>query len=215
MLLVLSPLPTIAQEDIEVELDKRRLVTAVREARWEETLQLADSLRQRGVDVGTEILFFEGRGLYELSRVDEAEEKLITYVNTAGTDGANYQTALDYILQIRADQEAAELAAIHAQEEAEMLPTLSANMKLNRIVPPSYPRDALNNGIQGWCIVEFTVNENGMPTDAKIVSSEPPTIFDAACLDSIRGRLRYEPATINGRAVSVPGVRQRFDFRFE
>ena len=44
-------------------------------------------------------------------------------------------------------------------------------------VQPIYPRRALQRGISGYVVVEFTVTKSGSVTDVKVVEEEPSGIF--------------------------------------
>ena len=79
-------------------------------------------------------------------------------------------------------------------------------------VAPSYPDQALEQGVSGWVIVRFTVTEVGAIEDAEVVYAEPPGIFDAAALRATQG-FEYEPQLSEGRAVNVSGVYHMFKFR--
>ena len=79
-------------------------------------------------------------------------------------------------------------------------------------VPPDYPARAVNRGIEGWVLVEFTITGTGSVKDAKVVDAKPATIFNDAALKAI-SRWRYNPKVENGQPVERRGVRTiiRFD----
>ena len=79
-------------------------------------------------------------------------------------------------------------------------------------VPPDYPARAVNRGIEGWVLVEFTITGTGAVKDAKVVDSKPGTIFNDAAVKAI-SRWRYNPKVENGQPVERRGVRTiiRFD----
>ncbi len=79
-------------------------------------------------------------------------------------------------------------------------------------VPPDYPARAVNRGIEGWVLVEFTITGTGSVKDAKVVDSKPSNIFNDAALKAI-SRWRYNPKIENGQPVERVGVRTiiRFD----
>lgn len=81
-------------------------------------------------------------------------------------------------------------------------------------VPPQYPNRALQRGIEGWCQVEFTVNENGGVEDARVVDGEPPGIFDSASLRAV-ARFRFNPRTQDGSPVKTHGVQYVFTYRLD
>jgi protein TonB len=81
-------------------------------------------------------------------------------------------------------------------------------------VPPDYPPRALNRGIEGWVLVEFTITGAGAVKDAKVVDAKPATIFNDAALKSI-ARWRYNPKIENGQPVERRGVRTIIRFNLE
>ncbi len=57
---------------------------------------------------------------------------------------------------------------------------------------PTYPRDALRDGVSGEVTVSFTVNADGSVSGAAVVSSNPRRVFDGAALEAIR-KWKFEP----------------------
>jgi protein TonB len=82
-------------------------------------------------------------------------------------------------------------------------------------VAPIYPQRALIRGIEGYCIVQFTVTRLGTTRD--------PFVIEGACTDalfrdpSIQAALKfkYKPRVVDGQAVEVPGVRNKFTYVIE
>ena len=80
-----------------------------------------------------------------------------------------------------------------------------------RLITPRYPEEALEQGVEGYVIVNFTVTETGAVQDVVIEESEPPGIFDQEALRAAQ-RLRFEPRIVIGGAVRVEDVSFRFDW---
>ncbi|GBL06301.1 energy transducer TonB [Glaciecola sp. KUL10] len=78
-------------------------------------------------------------------------------------------------------------------------------------VSPVYPRRALQRGIQGYVIVEFTVNEIGAVVNPVVVEAEPQGIFEQAAMDAAK-KFKYKPRVVNGEPTSVAGVQNRISF---
>lgn len=78
-------------------------------------------------------------------------------------------------------------------------------------VRPNYPRRALQQGTEGYVVVELTVTPSGTTEGARVIASEPGNIFDQAALAAAR-QFRYKPKVLNGVAVPVSGVRYKFSF---
>lgn len=81
-------------------------------------------------------------------------------------------------------------------------------------VAPIYPRRAQTRGITGYCIVEYTVNKTGAVLDPVPVDCNPPGVFERA---SVRAALKfkYKPRVVDGEAIDVPGVQNRFTYTLE
>lgn len=82
------------------------------------------------------------------------------------------------------------------------------------VINPQYPNRALERGIEGWCQVSFTVDENGSVVDPVVVDADPPDIFNSASLRAVQ-RFRFNPRTKDGQAVRTPGVQYVFRFNLE
>jgi protein TonB len=79
-------------------------------------------------------------------------------------------------------------------------------------VAPQYPQRALRRKVEGYTIVEFTIDIDGRAVDARIVEANPQGEFDQTSLDAVN-KFRFRPRLINGEPVRVPGQRKRFNFR--
>ncbi|NKB33815.1 MAG: TonB family protein [Pseudomonadales bacterium] len=83
-------------------------------------------------------------------------------------------------------------------------------------VTPSYPTRALSRGIEGWCLVEFTVDERGnvLEDSIVVVDSEPPNIFNRASIRAA-ARFKFQPRVESGLGVAVHNVPYIFRFEME
>lgn len=80
-------------------------------------------------------------------------------------------------------------------------------------VQPQYPRRAQERGIEGYVIVELTVNEDGtVPADSVIIlEAEPKGYFERAATKAAV-KFKYKPKVVNGKPQKVTGVKYRFSF---
>jgi protein TonB len=69
--------------------------------------------------------------------------------------------------------------------DAPPLPSVFRDVKPVRKVKPKYPREAEDAHIEGRVRVRLTVEVNGSVSDAKILLSEPPGVFDAAVMEAV------------------------------
>lgn len=121
--------------------------------------------------------------------LDEARQ-----IGYAGADLAAAHSAL------RVARETGAAASRAAQEVAP---------KRLKAVPPKYPQEALEDGLQGWVDVSFLVSREGNVTDARVEAAEPRKRFDRAALAAVR-QWKYEP-----RAADVPEYSQRIKTRVQ
>lgn len=82
-------------------------------------------------------------------------------------------------------------------------------------VAPVYPRRALERGIVGTCTVMYNVTTAGTVRDVTIVPGEcEEEVFERSSIDAAY-RFKYKPRVINGEAVEVIGVWNRFYYEQE
>lgn len=94
-----------------------------------------------------------------------------------------------------------------APGDAEYLPIVK--------VAPVYPKRALQRGIEGYVLLEFTVTRQGTTRDIKVIESDPAsTIFHRAAI-SAASKFKYKPRTEDGKAIEVPGVLNKIIFKLE
>ena len=81
-------------------------------------------------------------------------------------------------------------------------------------VAPIYPQRPLSRGIEGSCIVEFTVTRTGTTRDARAVDGACDGVFKKASVQAAL-KFKYKPRVIDGQNVAVPGVRNKFTYIIE
>ena len=81
-------------------------------------------------------------------------------------------------------------------------------------VAPIYPRRAQSRGITGYCIVEYTVTTSGAIRDPRPVDCQPSRVFDDASVKAAH-KFKYKPRMIDGEAIEVPGVQNKFTYELE
>jgi protein TonB len=79
-------------------------------------------------------------------------------------------------------------------------------------VAPIYPNRALTRGIEGYCVVQYTVTSMGTTKDPVIVESQcTSSLFHRASLNAAL-KFKYKPRIMDGEAVEVPGVQNKFTY---
>ncbi len=81
-------------------------------------------------------------------------------------------------------------------------------------VAPIYPRRAQTRGIEGYCIVEYTVTKSGSIRDPQAVDCQPSGIFERASLKASL-KFKYKPRVVDGEAIEVAGVQNKFTYELE
>ena len=83
-------------------------------------------------------------------------------------------------------------------------------------IAPQYPTRAAQRGIQGWCLVSFTVDGLGnvVEESIEVVDAEPTNIFDRSSLRAA-ARFKFQPRVVDGAGVNVDGVQYLFRYQLE
>lgn len=68
-------------------------------------------------------------------------------------------------------------------------------------VSPSYPRAAMQAKLQGSVTMAVTINPDGTVSNAKVLESKPPGIFERAAIDAMRN-WKFRPKVVNGTPVA-------------
>jgi len=80
-------------------------------------------------------------------------------------------------------------------------------------IEPQWPREALIEGISGWVLIEFTINEDGTVSDPQVVDAEPRRMFERNALRAIF-KWKFKPRIIDGQPVKRRAT-QRIDFNID
>ena len=76
---------------------------------------------------------------------------------------------------------------------------------------PIYPYVMQFNGIEGYCIVQYTVTELGKVKDAFPETCSPIGLFEGVSVESAKEFI-YQPRIVDGVPQSVSGVQKKFTF---
>jgi len=79
-------------------------------------------------------------------------------------------------------------------------------------VAPIYPNRALTRGIEGYCVVQYTVTRQGTTRDPFVIEDQcTSTLFHSASVNAAL-KFKYKPRIMDGEAVEVPGVQNKFTY---
>ena len=79
-------------------------------------------------------------------------------------------------------------------------------------VAPIYPARALQRGLEGFCVVMYTVTSLGTIRDPVVMEDQcTSSLFHRASVQAAL-KFKYKPRVIDGEAVEVPGVQNKFTY---
>jgi protein TonB len=82
-------------------------------------------------------------------------------------------------------------------------------------VAPIYPQRALSRGVEGYCVVQYTVTKQGTIRDPFVIEDQcTSSLFHRASIQAAL-KFKYKPRVIDGQAVEVPGVQNKFTYEIE
>lgn len=85
--------------------------------------------------------------------------------------------------------------------------------KMLRSFPPHYPYRAKRDNIEGWVVLRFVVDTEGIAEKMEVVSADPVGIFEEEALKAV-ARYRFKPAVKNGENVKCITM-QRISFKLD
>lgn len=81
-------------------------------------------------------------------------------------------------------------------------------------VAPIYPRRAQSRGVEGYCVVEYTVTKSGAIRDPQPIDCQPSGYFESASVKAAL-KFKYKPRVVDGEPIDVVGVRNKFTYELE
>lgn len=81
-------------------------------------------------------------------------------------------------------------------------------------IPPIYPKEAYENCIEGYTLLEFTVTEKGEVTDIVILKSVPKGVFDEVSVNALK-KSKYKPQLQDGVPITIRNVQRKFSFELD
>jgi periplasmic protein TonB len=81
-------------------------------------------------------------------------------------------------------------------------------------IAPVYPASAQSRGIEGWCLVEYSVTTAGTTRDPVVIDADPPGVFNRVSIAAAK-KFKYRPRVVDGEPIEVHGVRNIFRYELE
>jgi len=109
------------------------------------------------------------------------------------------------------------ISAVPVETDIEMTGAFSLGVGEGDYLPivkvaPIYPNRALTRGVEGYCVVQYTVTRQGTTRNPVVVESQcTSSLFHRASINAAL-KFKYKPRIIDGEAVQVPGVQNKFTY---
>ncbi len=109
------------------------------------------------------------------------------------------------------------ITAVPVETEIEMTGGFSLGVGEGDYLPivkvaPIYPSRAAARGLEGFCVVEYTVTRQGTTRDPRVIESQSTSsTFHRASVNAAL-KFKYKPRIIDGEAVEVSGVQNKFTY---
>jgi len=85
------------------------------------------------------------------------------------------------------------------------------NYQILKVASPHYEEHLKKAGVEGWVVVQFSLNELGYVEDATVVDESPKGVFTSEAITSVKNST-YKPAMKDGVPVRTEGILTRVRF---
>jgi protein TonB len=85
-------------------------------------------------------------------------------------------------------------------------PLTGAHLEYQNAPPPSYPRDAIREGLTGTVLLRVLVDIDGKPLEVQVERSSGHRSLDLAARRQVLARWKFRPAMQDGQAVQAIGL---------
>ncbi|MDN3637676.1 TonB family protein [Simiduia curdlanivorans] len=88
------------------------------------------------------------------------------------------------------------------------------NLVKQVMIAPTYPRNALRNGTEGFVDIAYDVTAFGGTENITVMYAEPEGVFERAALAAV-ARWKFRPQVIDNEPVPTQGLKERVRFTIE
>jgi protein TonB len=155
-----------------------------------------------------------------LKRNENIERRQIKPKKPPPPDAPPPQPPTPQLENLNPNAEKIGISAVPVETEVEMSGGFSLGVGEGDYLPivkvaPIYPQRALARSIEGFCVVQYTVTKQGTTRDPFVVESMcTSSLFHKASTQAAL-KFKYKPRVIDGQAVEVPGVQNKFTYEIQ
>ncbi|MEF1170920.1 TonB family protein [Vibrio sinaloensis] len=96
-------------------------------------------------------------------------------------------------------------------------PNLTGTMGNQRALPlyrvePRYPSKALKRRVEGYVIMQFTIDAAGRPKDIQVIEANPKRVFEKEAVNALK-KWKYQPKIEEGVSVEQFGQTAKVEFK--
>jgi protein TonB len=155
-----------------------------------------------------------------LKRNEEIERRQLKPKKPPPPDAPPPQPPTPQLENLDPNAEKIAISAVPVETDIEMSGGFSLGIGEGDYLPivkvaPIYPQRALSRNIQGHCVVQYTVTKQGATKNPFVVEDNcTSTLFHRASIQASM-KFKYKPRVIDGQAVEVPGVQNKFTYEIK
>lgn len=151
----------------------------------------------------------------KLTLTEAQQEQMATTLAAANIRLKEFKTAKSYMSQIKQDKERKIQLQQHISMKDQNIIVLHEGQKIERAKPivriePKYPIQAARDGINGYVVLSYAVDENGRTTDIELVEASDPIFVGPAA--KALSKWRYAPKKIDGTLAKETGMSVKLEF---
>jgi protein TonB len=152
-----------------------------------------------------------------VKRNEEVERRQLKPKKPPPPDKAPPQPPTPQLDNLNPNAEKIAISAVPVETDIEMTGGFSLGVGEGDDLPivkvaPIYPNRALTRGIEGYCVVQYTVTRNGTTRDPFVIEDQcTSSLFHRASINAAL-KFKYKPRIMDGEAVEVPGVQNKFTY---
>ena len=176
-------------EQVQADLLKHDLVTAVKSGDNAKIIDAVTKMRSKNIDAGYEVYFYEARAYFALGQNQAGDAALEKYLEVAGPQGANYKTAIamlsDRLEKREQEQKERELTARRREQVKQQWAQFNASLQeIGKV-------ESVNTD---WGYAKVSLSETSIPDGSYLFIALPSNQL----MPVVSGKLSDKEITLTG-----------------